>query len=136
MLFLAVARLHIDRETLDNGRPVTVAVPASVDASVFRDLAAKSWREVGWAKDTSTSPPLLEVVNSELALKAVFPDGRTFELPASSWNARRDEVFRRVLGQSPDQRVTVARKKHVSNSDLKPTGTYATRIVPMMAVAQ
>ncbi|MGL4395584.1 MAG: gamma-butyrobetaine hydroxylase-like domain-containing protein [Hyphomicrobium sp.] len=59
-------------------------------------------------------------------LKAAFPDGRTFELPAEMLRVMSPSA--EVQGHSADQRVTVPRKKAVKISDLKPVGNYATRI--------
>ena len=125
--FLGEVPLHMDiRETSDSGMPVTVTAPDSVHAGIFRDLAAKVWTEVERAKGTLTPPPLLELTDSGHTLKAAFPDGRTFELPAEMLRVMSPSA--EVQGHSADQRVTVGRKKDVKIRDLKPVGNYAVKI--------
>ena len=69
---------------------------------------------------------MLDITDDGRTLKAAFPDGRTFELPAEMLRVMSPSA--EVQGHSPDQRVTVARKKNVRISDLKGVGNYATRI--------
>jgi ATP-binding protein involved in chromosome partitioning len=126
--FLGEVPLHMDiRETSDTGKPVTAAAPDSAHAVIFREIAAKAWAEVETAKGTLTPAPVLEVTNGGATLKAAFPDGRTFELPAEFLRVLSPSA--EVQGHSADQRVTVPRKKHVKISELRPVGNYATRIV-------
>ena len=125
--FLGEVPLHMDiRETSDSGMPITVTAPDSVHAGIFRELAAKVWIEVERAKGTLTPPPMLELADSGRMLKAAFPDGRTFELPAEMLRVMSPSA--EVQGHSADQRVTVPRKKNVKIKDLSPVGNYATRI--------
>ncbi|CAA2142508.1 Iron-sulfur cluster carrier protein [Hyphomicrobium sp. ghe19] len=125
--FLGEVPLHMDiRETSDSGKPVTVAAPDSVHAGIFRELAARTWTEVERAKGTLTPPPLLELIDGGKTLKAAFPDGRTFELPAEFLRVVSPSA--EVQGHSPSQRITVPRKKHVKITGLSPVGNYATRI--------
>lgn len=125
--FLGEVPLHMDiRETSDSGKPVTVTAPDSVHANIFRDLAAKVWSEVERAKGTLTPPPQLEVSADQKSLKAAFPDGRTFEFSAEMLRVMSPSA--EVQGHSPDQRITVPRKKNVKIENLKPVGNYATRI--------
>ncbi len=95
-------------------------------AGLFRELAVKVWTEVERAKGTLTPPPLLDVVNDGAMLKAAFPDGRTFEFSAEMLRVMSPSA--EVQGHSPDQRITVPRKKAVKIKDLRPVGNYATRI--------
>ena len=125
--FLGEVPLHMDiREKSDSGKPVTATMPESVHAQIFRELAAKVWSEVERAKGTLTPPPLLDVREGGHALRAAFPDGRTFDLSAEMLRVMSPSA--EVQGHSADQRVTVAKKKNVKISDLKPVGNYATRI--------
>ncbi len=110
--FLGEVPLHMEiRETSDSGRPVTVAEPESVHAGIFRDIAARVWTEVERAKGTLTPPPVLELADGGKVLKAAFPDGRTFELPAELLRVVSPSA--EVQGHSPSQRITVPRKKNV-----------------------
>lgn len=125
--FLGEVPLHMAiRETSDNGQPVTATDPESQHANIFRDLAAKAWTEVERARGTLTPPPVLDVAGGGSVLKAAFPDGRTFEFPAEMLRVMSPSA--EVQGHSPEQRITVARKKGVKISALKPVGNYATRI--------
>jgi ATP-binding protein involved in chromosome partitioning len=125
--FLGEVPLHMDiRETSDSGKPVTVTAPDSTHASIFRELAAKVWSEIERAKGTLTPPPKLDVGQDGETLKAAFPDGRTFEYSAEMLRVMSPSA--EVQGHSPDQRITVPRKKNVKIVDLKPVGNYATRI--------
>ncbi len=125
--FLAEVPLHMDiRETSDSGKPVTVTAPESVHAGIFRELAVKVWSEVERAKGTLTPPPVLDVTDGDKTLKAAFPDGRTFEYSAEMLRVMSPSA--EVQGHSPDQRVTVPRKKTVKIANLSPVGNYATRI--------
>jgi ATP-binding protein involved in chromosome partitioning len=125
--FLGEVPLHMEiRETSDSGRPVTVAAPDSVHAEIFRELAARAWTEVERAKGTLTPPPVLDLVDDGKTLRAAFPDGRTFDLPAEFLRVVSPSA--EVQGHSASQRVTVPRKKHVKILDMKPVGNYATRL--------
>ena len=125
--FLGEVPLHMDiRETSDSGKPVTVTSPDSAHANIFRELAAKVWSEVERAKGTLTPPPKLDLSDDHKTLKAAFPDGRTFEFSAEMLRVMSPSA--EVQGHSPDQRITVPRKKNVKIDSLKPVGNYATRI--------
>ena len=125
--FLGEVPLHMDiRETSDSGKPVTVTAPDSIHANIFRELAAKVWTEVERAKGTLTPPPKLDVSADQKSLKAAFPDGRTFDFSAEMLRVMSPSA--EVQGHSPDQRITVPRKKDVKISKLTPVGNYATRI--------
>ncbi len=127
MPFLGEIPLHIDiRVKSDTGRPIVATAPESLHAGIYREIAAKVWTEVERAKGTLTPPPVLDITDGGKTLKAAFPDGRTFELPAEMLRVMSPSA--EVQGHSPEQRVTVPRKKNVKISDLKPVGNYATRI--------
>ncbi|MBK9079024.1 MAG: P-loop NTPase [Hyphomicrobium sp.] len=125
--FLGEVPLHMDiRETSDSGKPLTVTEPDSPHAKIFRELATKVWAEVERAQGTLTPPPKLDIDKDGKGLKAAFPDGRTFEYPAEMLRVMSPSA--EVQGHSPDQRVTVPRKKNVKIVSLTPVGNYATRI--------
>ena len=125
--FLGEVPLHMEiRETSDSGKPVTVAAPESAYAQIFRSLAANVWGEIERAKGTLTPPPHLELADGGKTLKAAFPDGRTFELPAEFLRVVSPSA--EVQGHSPSQRVTVPKKKHVKITGMTPVGNYATRL--------
>ncbi len=125
--FLGEVPLHMDiRVKSDSGKPIVVTDPESLHAQIYRDIAAKTWTEVERAQGTLTPPPVLDVTDDGRALKAAFPDGRSFELSAEMLRVMSPSA--EVQGHSPDQRVTVSRKKNVRIRDLKGVGNYATRI--------
>lgn len=126
--FLGEVPLHMDiRERSDSGQPITASLPDSPHADIFRDIAVRVWEEVERAKGTLTPPPILDVVDDGRTLKAAFPDGRTFSLPAEMLRVVSPSA--EVQGHSPEQRITVPRKKNVKIKELRPVGNYATRIV-------
>ena len=125
--FLGEIPLHIDiRVKSDTGRPIVATAPESLHAGIYREIAAKVWTEVERAKGTLTPPPVLDITDGGKTLKAAFPDGRTFELPAEMLRVMSPSA--EVQGHSAEQRITVPRKKNVKIADLKPVGNYATRI--------
>lgn len=125
--FLGEIPLHMDiRQRSDSGKPIVATEPDSPHAQIFRDIAARVWTEIERAKGTLTPPPVLDVTDDGRTLKAAFPDGRTFVLPAEMLRVMSPSA--EVQGHSAAERVTVPRKKHVKIKDLKPIGNYATRI--------
>jgi ATP-binding protein involved in chromosome partitioning len=69
---------------------------------------------------------VLEIVDGGKTLKAAFPDGRTFELPAEFLRVVSPSA--EVQGHSPSQRITVPRKKNVKITGMNAVGNYATRL--------
>lgn len=125
--FLGEVPLHMDiREMSDDGRPVTAAAPESNHAQIFREIAARAWSEVARAKGAPQLAPELVIANDGKMLKAAFPDGRTFELPAELLRVVSPSA--EVQGHTPSQRITVPGKKSVKITGLNPIGNYATRI--------
>lgn len=125
--FLGEVPLHMDiRAKSDSGKPLVATEPEGVHAGLFREIAAKVWAEVERAKGTLTPPPVLDLVDGNRTLKAAFPDGRTFELPAEMLRVMSPSA--EVQGHSAAERQTVPKKKNVKILDLKPVGNYATRI--------
>ena len=125
--FLGEVPLHMEiRQTSDSGNPVTAAAPESAHAGIFRELAARVWEETERTKGTLTPPPVLELSDGGKVLKAAFPDGRMFELPAEFLRVVSPSA--EVQGHSPEQRITVPKKKHVKIVSMTPVGNYATRL--------
>ncbi len=124
--FLGEVPLHMEiRATSDAGKPIA-SDEKSAHAGIFREIAAGAWDQIERARGKLTPPPLLSVADNGSMLNAAFPDGRTFELSAEMLRVMSPSA--EVQGHSPDQRVTVARKKNVKIKELKPVGNYATRI--------
>ncbi|MGE3066058.1 MAG: gamma-butyrobetaine hydroxylase-like domain-containing protein [Hyphomicrobiaceae bacterium] len=71
-------------------------------------------------------PPQLEITNAGAGLAVAFEGGPSFVLPAEMLRVMSPSA--EVQGHSPEQRVTVGRKKHVKIKELRPVGNYAVRI--------
>ena len=126
--FLGGVPLHIDiRTTSDSGRPITATAPDGLHAGIYRDIAAKAWSEMQTAQGQRIAPPALDVSAAKDALKVTFAEGKTYELSAEMLRVMSPSA--EVQGHSPDQRVTVARKRGVKIKELEPVGNYAVRIV-------
>lgn len=124
--FLGAIPLHIDiRERSDAGRPIVATDPASPHAEIFRDLAAKVWSEVEKSEGTRPEPPGLTPAEDGAALDVSFAKER-YRLPAEMLRVMSPSA--EVQGHTPEQRVTVARKRNVKIRNLKPVGNYAVRI--------
>ena len=72
-------------------------------------------------------PTELRLAESKMVLHVSFDDGSVFELPAEFLRVLSPSA--EVQGHSPEQRVTVPKKKNVRISDLRPVGNYAVKIV-------
>ncbi len=125
--FLGGVPLHMDiRTTSDAGQPIVVTAPESEHAKIYRDLATRVWAETEAAAGTLRKPELsVNGANNTLTVK--FDDGDTYELPAEMLRVMSPSA--EVQGHSPEQRVTVGGKRHVTIGDLRPVGSYAVRIV-------
>ena len=125
--FLGEIPLHIDiRVTSDSGQPIVVSAPQSLHAQIYRDIAARAWSELEIASGARLSPPKLELSGDHKTLTATFEDGGVAELPAELLRVMSPSA--EVQGHSPDQRVTVAKKRQVKIKDLTPVGNYAVKI--------
>jgi DUF971 family protein len=71
--------------------------------------------------------PELAVSADRSELTVAFPDARPFTLSAEMLRVLSPTA--EVQGHTPDQRVTVPRKRNVKIRDLRPVGSYAVRIV-------
>lgn len=126
--FLGAVPLHMAiRAKSDSGEPVVATEPESLHAGIYREIAAKTWDQIERAKGQVTPPPVLEVNAAGDSLSAKFPDGRAFDLSAEYLRVLSPSA--EVQGHSPEQRITVPRKKSVKITELKPVGNYAVRIV-------
>ena len=126
--YLGGVPLHMDiRTTSDEGRPITATNPDGLHAGIYRDIAAKAWAEMHAASGQRIEPPSLDVGLGKNALKIGFAGGKSYELSAEMLRVMSPSA--EVQGHSPDQRVTVGRKRNVKIKELEPVGNYAVRIV-------
>ena len=126
--FLGAIPLHIDiRTRSDSGQPITATAPESLQAGIFRDVAAKVWAEMSAAQGQRLAPPKLEPGAARDTLKVTFEDGTIHDLSAEMLRVMSPSA--EVQGHSPDQRVTVAGKRNVKIKELEPVGNYAVRII-------
>ena len=73
-----------------------------------------------------TAPKELRVSKDRKLLTVRFPDHRPFELPAELLRVLSPSA--EVQGHSPEQRVTVPKKRNVAILKIEPVGNYAVRI--------
>ena len=126
--FLGEVPLHMDiREKSDAGQPIVASKPDSIHAQIYRDMAARAWTSVEEAKGARAAPPKLEITSGKDALRVTFEGKPAFELSAEMLRVMSPSA--EVQGHSPEQRVTVARKRNVKIKDLVPVGNYAVKIV-------
>ena len=126
--FLGEIPLHMDvRATSDEGQPIVASKPESLHAQIFRDLAAKAWDELSGAQGKRVAPPSLKVNPGAESLAVAFDGGATYELSAEMLRVMSPSA--EVQGHSPEQRVTVGKKRNVKIRDLVPVGNYAVKIV-------
>jgi ATP-binding protein involved in chromosome partitioning len=125
--FLGGVPLHIDiREKSDAGQPIVVSNPDSPHAQLYREIAAKAWEQLR-ADGGSLQPPKLEISADRSSLEVTFEKTKPFALSAEMLRVMSPSA--EVQGHSPEQRVTVARKRNVKLKELRPVGNYAMRIV-------
>lgn len=125
--FLGAIPLDMEiRLRSDRGEPITSTLPDSVHARTFREVAARTLAELRNAQEIATKPPKLAMSPAGDTLTVTFACGTTYELPAELLRVMSPSA--EVQGHSPEQRVTVARKRKVKINDLRPVGNYAVRI--------
>lgn len=125
--FLGAIPLDMEiRARSDEGKPVTATEPNSELAQTFRKIAERTWAELKSAQDVATKPPKLGLSPNGDTLTVEFACGPKYELAAELLRVMSPSA--EVQGHSPEQRVTVGRKRHVKIKDLRPVGTYAVRI--------
>ena len=73
-----------------------------------------------------TAPKELRVSKDRRQLTVTFADHAPFDLPAEMLRVLSPSA--EVQGHSPEQRVTVPRKRHVAILKVEPVGNYAVRI--------
>ncbi len=71
-------------------------------------------------------PTELRLTEQGRNLRVAFESGETFDLPAEYLRVLSPSA--EVQGHSPDQRKTVAGKRHVAVSAVEPVGNYAVRL--------
>ncbi len=126
--FLGAVPLHMEiRARSDAGQPIVATQPDSPHAAIYRDIAAKTWAEVRRAEGAPSVAPDLMVSPASDVLYVAFDGAEKYDLTAEMLRVMSPSA--EVQGHSPEQRVTVARKKNVRIRELKPVGTYAVRIV-------
>lgn len=126
--FLGGVPLHMDiRQTSDEGRPIVATSPTGPHAQIYRDIATRAWAELQGSSQGRVQPPTLAVSPDKSELHVGFPGEETFTLSAEMLRVMSPSA--EVQGHSPDQRVTVGRKRNVKIKELRPVGNYAVRIV-------
>jgi ATP-binding protein involved in chromosome partitioning len=126
--FLGGVPLHIAiRETSDAGQPIVATSPDSPHAQAYRAIAAKAWQQLEVGSGQGLQPPKLEISGDRRALAVTFDGEAPVELTAEMLRVMSPSA--EVQGHSPDQRVTVPKKRSVKIKELKPVGNYAARIV-------
>jgi ATP-binding protein involved in chromosome partitioning len=125
--FLGGVPLHLSiRARSDAGQPIVASEPESVYAQIYREIAAKAWHEMETSNGTRLAPPKLAIAADGAELSIAFEAHEPFTLPAEMLRVMSPSA--EVQGHSPDQRVTVGRKRNVRIKDLRPVGNYAVRI--------
>ncbi len=125
--FLGAVPLHIDvRVRSDSGQPITATLPDSHHAEIYREIAAKVWAGITAGAGKGEAPPTLTVNSAGDVLTAAFDGGETFKLSAEYLRVMSPSA--EVQGHSPEQRVTVPKKRTVKIRELRPVGNYAVRI--------
>ncbi len=126
--FLGAVPLHMDiRERSDAGKPITATAPASAHAGIYRELAVRTWAEVQAAAGAAAPAPNLDVSPAADSLTVTFGDGERYALSAEMLRVLSPSA--EVQGHTPEQRVTVAKKRNVKIRELRPVGNYAVKIV-------
>ena len=126
--FLGGVPLHMDiRVTSDEGQPIVASSPDSAHAQIYRDIAAKAWNELQGSASARLAPPKLQISSDKSALEVGFEGAGPFTLSAEMLRVMSPSA--EVQGHSPEQRVTVGKKRNVKIKELKQVGNYAVRIV-------
>jgi ATP-binding protein involved in chromosome partitioning len=110
----------------DEGRPIVATTPDGPHARIYRDIATTAWQALQGG-DARTRPPKLEIAAGGTELGVTFEGAKPFTLSAEMLRVMSPSA--EVQGHSPDQRVTVPRKRNVKIRELRPVGNYAVRIV-------
>jgi ATP-binding protein involved in chromosome partitioning len=111
----------------DEGRPIVATDPDGPHARIFGEIAANTWAALQGEAGARIVPPSLDMVAGGSELQVGFEGARPFTLTAEMLRVMSPSA--EVQGHSPEQRVTVGRKRNVKIRDLQPVGNYAVRIV-------
>ncbi len=111
----------------DDGRPIVATSPDGALARVYRDIAVKAWEGLQAGADARVKPPKLDIAAGGSELNVTFDGAKPFTVSAEMLRVMSPSA--EVQGHSPDQRVTVPRKRNVRIRELRPVGNYAVRIV-------
>jgi ATP-binding protein involved in chromosome partitioning len=126
--FLGGIPLDIDiRLKSDEGTPIVATLPDGPHARVYKDIAAAAWAELKGTSQTRIKPPSLAISPDKGELHVAFEGEDAFTLSAEMLRVMSPSA--EVQGHSPEQRVTVGRKRNVKIKELRPVGNYAVRIV-------
>jgi ATP-binding protein involved in chromosome partitioning len=125
--FLGGVPLDIEiRQRSDSGQPIVATRPDSPHAQIYRDIAAKTWSELEKSKGQRIQPPSLLITENGGQLQVLFEGQPAFLLSAEMLRVMSPSA--EVQGHSPDQRVTVGKKRNVKIKSLEGVGNYASRI--------
>lgn len=72
------------------------------------------------------TPVEIRLKRAEKILEVEFDDGKTFRLPAEL--LRVESPSAEVQGHSPDQKKTIAGRRHVGIMGVEPVGNYAVKL--------
>jgi ATP-binding protein involved in chromosome partitioning len=110
----------------DEGRPIVATSPDGPHARIYRDIATKAWEVLQGGADARVKPPKLDIAAGGSELSVAFEGAKPFTLSAEMLRVMSPSA--EVQGHSPEQRVTVPRKRNVKIKELRPVGNYAVRI--------
>ena len=118
--FLGGVPLHMDiRATSDEGRPIVASSPDSAHAQIYRDIAARAWeRAAGRLGRAPRAAAARHRTRSRRARASTFAGAEPFTLSAEMLRVMSPSA--EVQGHSPEQRVTVGKKRNVKIKELKP----------------
>ena len=126
--FLGGVPLHMSiRSTSDEGQPIVATAPESPQAQIYLEIAANAWAQLQGSSQTRIEPPKLDIGPERNELTVTFDKGKPFTLSAEMLRVMSPSA--EVQGHSPEQRVTVGKKRNVKIKELKSVGNYAVRIV-------
>jgi ATP-binding protein involved in chromosome partitioning len=126
--FLGGVPLHMSiRSTSDEGQPIVATAPESPQAKIYCEIAANAWAELQGSSQTRVEPPKLDIGPERNELTVTFDQGKPFTLSAEMLRVMSPSA--EVQGHSPEQRVTVGKKRNVKIKELKSVGNYAVRII-------
>ncbi len=99
------------RATSDSGRPIVASNPDGAHAGIYREIAARAWEQLQAGANADVGSPRLEVNADRSELIVAFPGAEPVTLSAEMLRVMSPSA--EVQGHSPEQRVTVPRKRNV-----------------------